>query len=129
MLDRILSFIADKLTSIGTSYLHSMNVNITSTDISIMRHGANITLPAGTYVIKAGAAFPTVSGSRNLNVRIGTTSSEWNYQRISTLDGSWAKLQATEIITIITTTTLYCSVSSSKTVNNVQTEITAVRIA
>ena len=128
MLDKILGFIAEKLSLIGTNYSASANVNITSTDISTMAHGAHVTLTAGTYLLIAGAAFPTVSGSRNLNVRIGTTSEEWNYQRISTLDGSWAKLEATEYRTITAETTVYCSVSSTKTVNAVQTGIKAIRL-
>lgn len=128
MLDRILSLIAEKLSLIGTNYSASANVNITSTDISTLTHGASITLPAGTYIIRAQAGFPTVSGSRNINIRIGPTNSEWAFQRIVSADGSWAGLEATHIRSLTEQTTVYCSVSSTKAVNAVQTKIEAVRM-
>ena len=128
MLDKILSFIAGKLSLIGTEYSASANVNITSTDISTLAHGASITLPAGSYIIRAQAGFPTASGSRNINIRLGPTDSEWAFQRIVSADGSWAGLEATHIRTITAQTTVYCSVSSTRTVNSVQTKIEAVRM-
>lgn len=128
MLDKILSFIAGKLSLIGTEYSASANVNITSTDISTLTHGASITLPAGSYIIRAQAGFPTVSGSRNINIRIGPTNSEWAFQRIVSADGSWAGLEATHIRSLTEQTTVYCSVSSTKAVNAVQTKIEAVRM-
>ena len=128
MLDKILSFIAGKLSLIGTEYSASANVNITSTDISTLAHGASITLPAGSYIIRAQAGFPTVSGSRNINIRIGPTNSEWTFQRIVSADGSWAGLEATHIRSLTEQTTVYCSVSSTKAVNAVQTKIEAVRM-
>ena len=128
MLDKILSFIAEKLSLIGTNYFASANVNITSTNISTLAHGASITLPAGTYIIRAQAGFPTASGSRNMNIRIGPTNSEWAFQRIVSADGSWAGLEATHIRSLTEQTTVYCSVSSTKAVNAVQTKIEAVRM-
>ena len=128
MLDKILSFIAGKLSLIGTEYSASANVNITSTDISTLAHGASITLPAGSYIIRAQAGFPTASGSRNINIQLGPTDSEWAFQRIVSADGSWAGLEATHIRTITAQTTVYCSVSSTRTVNSVQTKIEAVRM-
>ena len=128
MLDKILSFIAGKLSLIGTEYSASANVNITSTDISTLAHGASITLPAGSYIIRAQAGFPTVSGSRNINIRLGPTDSEWAFQRVVSADGSWAGLEATHMRTLSEQTTVYCSVSSTKTVNAVQTRIEAIRL-
>ena len=128
MLDRILTLIAEKLSLLGTEYSASLNVNITSTNISTLAHGASITLPAGTYIIRAQAGFPTASGSRNMNIRIGPTNSEWAFQRIVSADGSWAGLEATHMRTLSEQTTVYCSVSSTKTVNAVQTRIEAIRL-
>lgn len=128
MLDKILSFIADKLSLIGTESSHSKYVNITSTAVSTLNHGASITLPAGTYILTAKAGFPTVSGSREMNVRLGPISSEWAYQHIAAADGSWAGLEAVQIQKLTEQTTVYCSVSSSKTVNSVYTNIKAIRI-
>ena len=126
MLDRILSLIAEKLSLIGTNYSASANVNITS--VNTLAHGASITLPAGTYIIRAQAGFPTVSGSRNINIRLGPTDAEWAFQRVVSAEGSWAGLEATHIRALTTQTTVYCSVFSSKTVNAVQTKIEAVRM-
>ena len=128
MLDRILSLIAEKLSLLGTEYSASLNVNITSTDISTLAHGASITLPAGSYIIRAQAGFPTVSGSRNINIRLGPTDAEWAFQRVVSADGSFAGLEATHARTITAQTTVYCSISSTRTVNAVQTKIEAVRI-
>ena len=128
MLDRILSLIAEKLSLIGTNYSASANVNITSTNVNTLAHGASITLPAGTYIIRAQAGFPTASGSRIINIRLGPTDSEWAYQRVVSADGSWSGLEATHIRTITAQTTVYCSVSSTRTVNSVQTKIEAVRM-
>jgi hypothetical protein len=128
MLDRILSLIAEKLSLIGTNYSASANVNITSTNVNTLAHGASLTLPAGTYIIRAQAGFPTVSGSRNINIRLGPTDAEWAFQRVVSAEGLWAGLEATHIRALTAQTTVYCSVSSSKTVNAVQTKIEAVRI-
>lgn len=125
MLDRILSLIAEKLSLIGTNYFASENVNITST-MNTLVYGASLTLPAGTYIIRAQAGFPTASGSRNINIRLGPTDAEWAFQRIVSADGSWAGLETTNMRTLAEQTTVYCSVSSTKTVNTVQTRIEAI---
>ena len=128
MLDRILSLIAGKLSLIGTNYSASANVNITSTNENTLAHGASITLPAGTYIIRAHAGFPTASGSRIIEIRLGPTDSTWAYQRVVSADGSWSGLEATHIRTITAQTTVYCLVASSRTVNSVPTKIEAVRM-
>lgn len=137
-LKQLLTKITQKLSITGVTYINSRsNLSITSTNINTYTQGASVTLPAGTYVIKGGFSFNTVSGATNrvvdtdLSTVAGSDADMAPLGRARTVNsaGNWVRLEAVTIVTFNSQTTVYVKGSSTHTSTGSASDIKAIRIA
>lgn len=127
-LKETLANILTTLTERGKAGTATATVNV-SAGIGTVSKGASITLPAGTYLLLASAAFPTGSGARNLSVGIYQGSTEFSVTRVVSAYGDWAQLQTHELRTLTTRSTVQAGASSSVAVNGVRLKLQYVRVS
>lgn len=117
---------------VGKIYTNSTNVQITTAGVDNVINGATINVPAGVYVIMAGATFNTgtSSGTRNNQVRILAAGSVISRERVMAGTASFAEMRTTALYTATGDTALVVQKSSSITETaTANTFIRAVRIA
>jgi hypothetical protein len=112
-------------------YSASARAQITTASVDTRADGAEIEVPAGTYIVTASATFNTgsSSGTRNNEVRLMAGDTVLARERVFAAGANFGELRTTAIYTATATTKLKCQKSSSITeLSNEMTTVTAVRL-
>lgn len=107
-------------------------VQITTADVDTRVDGAEVTVPAGTYIITASATFNTATSSGTRNNEIRLMAGDGNVvarQRIVAGTSNFAEMRVADVYTVTSSATFTCQKSSSITEKETAlTSITAVRL-